>query len=312
MTIYKYVTADRIDILKNGLIRFTQPTALNDPWEVKPYIESLMTDETWNSEIRTKAIEQIRGTDFWKDLAEKVWKEGNRKQRRSTTPRKIEAYLRLIAQNNPLEFERVYLGYFNMLVDEVVLREKEVISLIPETLNQSVGILSLSEIPNHTLMWAHYSGSYTGFVIAFDENHNFFTTRRSNEDELGGLHKIEYSEVRPNLKSFIDFSEEHLSSLSAKFFFTKGKEWYYEQELRMIKPLQEANNILENSAGNIHLFNLPFDCITGLILGNRIDPEIKKEIVELISNSVKLRHIKISELVLSEITYDIEIIHITE
>ena len=34
MSLYKYVTPDRLDILKNLLIRFTQPTALNDPLEL--------------------------------------------------------------------------------------------------------------------------------------------------------------------------------------------------------------------------------------------------------------------------------------
>lgn len=31
--LYKYLTTDRIDVLRNGTIRFTQPNALNDPFE---------------------------------------------------------------------------------------------------------------------------------------------------------------------------------------------------------------------------------------------------------------------------------------
>jgi hypothetical protein len=42
--LFKYVTADRIDVLKNGLIRFTQATGLNDPWEMKPYLRQLLSD----------------------------------------------------------------------------------------------------------------------------------------------------------------------------------------------------------------------------------------------------------------------------
>jgi len=38
MSIYKYVIADRIDILENSRIRFTQPSALNDPFEMQPFI----------------------------------------------------------------------------------------------------------------------------------------------------------------------------------------------------------------------------------------------------------------------------------
>ena len=36
MTVYKYVTAERVDVLRNGLVRFTQAAALNDPFETHP------------------------------------------------------------------------------------------------------------------------------------------------------------------------------------------------------------------------------------------------------------------------------------
>jgi len=36
MILYKYVVPDRIDVLKKGLIRFTQANALNDPYDVNP------------------------------------------------------------------------------------------------------------------------------------------------------------------------------------------------------------------------------------------------------------------------------------
>ena len=41
MVFYKYVSAERIDILQNRLIRFTQPNALNDPFEARPYFHTL-------------------------------------------------------------------------------------------------------------------------------------------------------------------------------------------------------------------------------------------------------------------------------
>lgn len=36
MLVYKYVHPDRVDILENGTIRFTQPYALNDPFDSNP------------------------------------------------------------------------------------------------------------------------------------------------------------------------------------------------------------------------------------------------------------------------------------
>ena len=37
MVFYKYVSAKRINILRKRLIRFTQPNAMNDPFEARPY-----------------------------------------------------------------------------------------------------------------------------------------------------------------------------------------------------------------------------------------------------------------------------------
>ncbi len=41
MLVYKYVHPDRIDVLENGLIRFTQPAALNDPFETFPNFQGI-------------------------------------------------------------------------------------------------------------------------------------------------------------------------------------------------------------------------------------------------------------------------------
>ncbi len=36
MVVYKYVVPERIDVLENGCIRFTQADSLNDPFEIRP------------------------------------------------------------------------------------------------------------------------------------------------------------------------------------------------------------------------------------------------------------------------------------
>ena len=47
--LYKYVEADRVDILVNKSIRFTQPSALNDPFELQPLFEELFTEDDLKS-----------------------------------------------------------------------------------------------------------------------------------------------------------------------------------------------------------------------------------------------------------------------
>lgn len=45
MKVYKYASPERIDILQNAMIRFTQPALFNDPFEMRPYAHSLLGDE---------------------------------------------------------------------------------------------------------------------------------------------------------------------------------------------------------------------------------------------------------------------------
>ena len=61
MNLYKYLIPDRMDVLKNQSIRFSQHMALNDPFEMKPFFELLADDaimkqlfcfggeDTWNA-----------------------------------------------------------------------------------------------------------------------------------------------------------------------------------------------------------------------------------------------------------------------
>ena len=41
MYLYKYLPPDRIDVLENAAIRFTQPDQLNDPFESRPCMTSI-------------------------------------------------------------------------------------------------------------------------------------------------------------------------------------------------------------------------------------------------------------------------------
>jgi hypothetical protein len=61
MTVYKYVVADRIDVLENGRIRFTQASALNDPFDVNPCLSDFIqgaieyANEKFKGEMPTEA-----------------------------------------------------------------------------------------------------------------------------------------------------------------------------------------------------------------------------------------------------------------
>lgn len=66
MLIYKYVTGDRIDILERGLIRFTQASALNDPFETEP---NLCEFEAYLRQRGRRVIEEQRHRGTFMQLA---------------------------------------------------------------------------------------------------------------------------------------------------------------------------------------------------------------------------------------------------
>mgnify|MGYP005999854177 CR=1 FL=1 len=45
MKLFKYLQPARIDVLKNKSIRFSQPSAFNDPFEFKPVISTVASPE---------------------------------------------------------------------------------------------------------------------------------------------------------------------------------------------------------------------------------------------------------------------------
>jgi len=44
MTLFKYIRPERLDVIDNLEIRFTQPNALNDPFELHPPIDSIVAE----------------------------------------------------------------------------------------------------------------------------------------------------------------------------------------------------------------------------------------------------------------------------
>ena len=58
--LYKYLSPDRIDVLENCHIRFTQSAAFNDPFEIKPHIHSIAPEDELRRQLREMLPESLR------------------------------------------------------------------------------------------------------------------------------------------------------------------------------------------------------------------------------------------------------------
>lgn len=285
MDFYKYVPAERIDILKNRLIRFTQPRALNDPFEAQPDFYALGTKE-----LSAKMFaEAIRKWPF------RGW-ENNRKIMQTELGR---FDLAKKVENNPDYAESLYESLYKQNLQDLlpVLRERFY------ELHNRVGILSLSETPDNLLMWGHYAAGHTGFVLVLDSSHDFFKGSVS----LPGFAKperVKYSLERPCM-TIEDTAEE--SNLQ-KIFFIKGADWEYEKEWRYLKyPTDAYSKIGVTNGQDMYLFRLPSKCIKGVILGCESSGNLKDKISAIKRDEDEFRHLQIQQARASETHYRLDI-----
>ena len=144
-------------------------------------------------------------------------------------------------------------------------------------------------------MWAHYAESHSGFLLEFDSESSFFKQQLSPEDKLRKLRKVHYSSKRPSLT----FQEANRLT----DFLTKSREWSYEREWRMIRPLQEATVTIKAGHEAIHLFSFPPNAIRSITFGARVDASKTLELRRILAESNDYRHVVCLQARLSDRHY---------
>ncbi|MFS7241392.1 DUF2971 domain-containing protein [Serratia proteamaculans] len=264
MEIFKYFHPDRMDVLRNKSIRLTQPLALNDPFELKPHISAIASDEMITAEV------------------EKVMKERVAIEYRKL-PRDVRELFTIESFEAMLKSKIEYFSPHRM-ISSVTPNIK---GMLLDKFETMIGILCVTTSADNLLMWAHYADSHKGFVIEFDADSEFFNQKRSDVDEFGFLREVKYQQVRPSvvLADIEDFT----------IFLTKGIEWSYEREWRMMLPIQNANNVIDlgPEMPSINLFSFPQAAIKNIIMGCRMDEEKKNEIKRCIEGDEGYSHVKL-------------------
>lgn len=286
MRLYKYVPPERVDILKNAMIRFTQPSALNDIFEMQPVIEHLGT------------------VDAVRELAAKYWDR--------TIDETIEEgyYRRTPEERGGLNLDeaksraRALAGDVGQQVHEMVESKKvEVGARMLAWLDATVGVLSLTDRPDNLLMWAHYARRHEGFLVEFDSDHGFFHSPCGRNDEFGRLMRVEYGE-RP--------STVMIEATVGELFFTKGRYWSYESEWRMVLPVDRAAKRLPSEAGTVNLFALNPACISGVVLGCRMNDPDGAAVRRALNANDALRNVRRLKAVPEERDYGVNIVDADE
>lgn len=62
MKLFKYLTESRTSILRDGLIRFTPPQAFNDPFELKPCVDSFGTESQISETVNQQLMKLLKSS----------------------------------------------------------------------------------------------------------------------------------------------------------------------------------------------------------------------------------------------------------
>jgi len=260
MTLYKYVVPERIDILKNGLIRFTQPMGLNDQFDLRPLFDSFMSkDDVMTWQIRPENLEYLihDALDGYPHLPAEVQKK--------VRPEELATYIRARLETDEGREEIWQLIESSW---EYTVAPTEAIKAQFLGVFNGGGILSMSEVADDLDMWTAYAGDHRGFVICFNGKHAFFGGRF--RQGLFRVDQVRYADRAP-YPSIFKVPEEEL-------FFTKRARWAYEREWRMIAGVSLADRVITGHHEPIYLFAIPSDCIEGLIMGASASDQLIAEV----------------------------------
>lgn len=269
--LYKYFPLERRDVLESQLVRFTQPGDFNDPFELHPSYD-LMSKADIAALPEAPGQEGIDGPKM-----------------RVLTPEVMQAMFAAVLPGLQRQVAQLAGQEGAYLIDSNRLAQA--------TFDAKFGILCLTEHPDSLLMWAHYANNHNGFVIQFDETHEFFAPT-THEDQVFPLTKVEYSAQRPILS--------YSSINSPSVYYRKSPEWAYESEWRIIKPLSAAKSTRTHPEYPRFLFELPAAAVKGVIVGLSVSNSARQELFELLTQP-QWKHVTVFQTVLNKNEYKLDI-----
>ncbi|ENM3825828.1 DUF2971 domain-containing protein [Vibrio cholerae] len=255
---YKYISNELPHFFENGMLRLTQPSQFNDPFELLPCYVDVMGEST-----KKYILENIE-----------VWLKEDRKNE--------PWYKKLIPLPIKLAVIKAFLKSKNKHITKVMEQFDATGVSVANTqyrniIDQSDGILCLSETADNLLMWSHYGNCHQGYVIEFDTSHEFFNQKIPNP-KTGGLVEYAGSPLKVTYtkhRKIIPFWQKSMSDV----FLTKGSDWEYEKEHRMVLPLELASKVIDD---NIYLFHIPFEAVKSIIFGAKCEDSFMQDCIEQI------------------------------
>lgn len=162
------------------------------------------------------------------------------------------------------------------------------------------GILCLSKVKNHPLMWAHYAIDHTGVMLEIDMNQPIFEhTKKSIIKDVNYVNQIPRFTKNTILGLNDKIFPEENDQMLELHAFTKSDHWRYEEEVRIMSPKDRPGK-------NIYTINKKF--IKSIYLGLKTSEENRREIIR--QARTNFSHAHIYETLLRKDSYEMSSIRI--
>lgn len=312
MHLYKYLAPDRIDVLTNRLLRFTQPGDLNDPYEASFVFEAMIPPERLGALVDHTYKDLDESGELGRLFSEAVDEQLDQ----------VLASLAALGLELPMSSDALRANVLDEMenlkgdpLKEVVERAFRSIAIpdhreirqvyvekYKEVINERVGVLCLSECWDNLLMWATYAAVHSGIVIGFESDDQYFhqpyVTPLTTE-----IQPVRYGSAIPRFRGIDPLGPpEQIYKLSEPFFF-KGEEWAYEREWRLLRPLGAAHTTIPADPPTqpypIHLMRWPEYAAREAIIGAKASADTR-EWLETVLAARQLDHVAIYEAVIHE------------
>jgi len=244
MEYYKYLNDQRLDVLEDLTMRYTQALVFNDPFEAFPAIVDENMD--WYHQQFIELIES--------DIKSRVFKSQLEKQAVFDACMKgfPEFYEFSADRNRQLDHA------FSVVMSDALTK----------------GYLSLSKTNRNILMWSHYAQNHQGFIIGFDAKHEYFNS---------GVSEIIYSDKRPSLNPFQKEQAESVF-LTKSTDWAYEQEVRKSMAFTGKEPLDSLPKSTDEVYESVKLFKYPKSAISSVIFGWKSTPELRKNVLGILDS----------------------------
>lgn len=165
-------------------------------------------------------LKALKYNQFWSSSIEQL----NDPCEAITDTKKIKKFLNYIGKKVGAKTSNDF-NLINENTDEVL------------SMDNKMGIYSLSKTPLDELLWAHYANSHKGFCIEYDTD---ILLKNDGGDHIHSF-PVSYSKKPPSV-GFFDLIRNNKSETIKKFAFYKSKKWEYEKEHRIVTSKTGLNS----------------------------------------------------------------------